>query len=252
VPGTWRSVEGPAGQLRVYESPASPAASTVVLLCHDLPREQGGASDLGRAYPPLADRLSEECGCRVVAGMLRGAGGSAGDFSAQGWLDDLASLVDAEAGPAGEAWLVGFGLGGALALRTATSDARVRGVVSVAAPADFAGWVSNLDRFLSACRRSGVIRTASFPKDPGAWAAELVGLSPLEAAARLRATPLLVVHGSNDAEVPTAAARAIADAAEEGEKGASVDLRIVSSAGHLLMADPRVFATLVGWIERHR
>lgn len=252
MPGTWRNVEGPAGLLRVYAAPASPAASTVVLLCHDLPREPGGATDLGRAYPPLADRLAEECGCRVVAGMLRGAGGSGGDFSAGGWLEDLACLVDAEAGAGGEAWLAGFGLGGALALRAATTEPRVLGVVSVAAPADFAGWVSNVDRFVSGCRRSGVIRTAEFPKDPEEWAAELVALSPLEAASRLGAKPLLVVHGSNDAEVPTAAARAIADAAEEGSPRGSVDLRIVPAAGHLLMADPRVFATLVGWIERHR
>jgi pimeloyl-ACP methyl ester carboxylesterase len=246
VPGAWRGLDGSVA-LRVYAAPGSPVSGTVVLLCHDLAREPGSAEDVGRAFAPLADRLAEECGCRAVAPMLRGAGGSQGDFSANGWLDDLALVVEEEAS-GGDVWLVGFGLGGALALRTATRNGRVRGVVSVAAPADFAGWVSPAESLVRACRRSGVIRTAAFPEDAEAWAAELVALAPLDAAAKLGGKPLLVVHGSNDAEVPTAAARAIADAAGDGP----VDLRIVPFAGHFLVADPRVFATLVGWIERHR
>lgn len=247
MPGIWRSVDGSEGTLRVF-SAGTPASFPMILLCHDLPREPGGAADAGRAYPPFAERLAEECGSRVVAAMLRGTGGSDGDFSANGWLEDLAVVAEEEAGPTGDVWLVGFGLGGALALRSAARDDRVRGVVSVAAPADLAGWVSNIDRLLAVCRRGGVIHSESFPKDPQAWAEELVALAPLDAAAHLGTKPLLVVHGSNDASVPTAAARAIADAAGEGP----VDLRVVPAAGHLLMADPRVFATLVGWIERHR
>lgn len=243
----WRRVEGPAGTLRVYDAPAAPSARVVVLICHHLPRDRGGADDMARAYPPLADRLAEECGCRVLVTMLRGAGGSDGDFSAGGWLDDLARAIEGEISRRAQPWLVGFGLGGAVALRAAASDERVRGVVSVAAPADFAGWVSNRERLLEECRRSGVIQGAEFPPDPQAWAEELLALAPLDAAAHVEGRPLLVVHGSDDAEVPTAAARGIADAVP----GGAADLRIIPAAGHHLAADPRAFATLVGWIERH-
>lgn len=243
----WRRVEGSAGSLRVYDAPAAPSARVAVLLCHHLPRDPGGAGDVARAYPPLADRLAEECGTRVLVTMLRGAGGSEGDFSAGGWLDDVARVVDAEIARRVQPWLVGFGLGGAVALRAAARDERVRGVVSVAAPADFAGWVSNRDRLLEECRRSGVISSGKFPGDPEEWAEELLALAPLDAAAHVGNRPLLVVHGSNDAEVPTAAARGIADAVPAG----GADLRIIPAAGHHLAADPRAFATLVGWIERH-
>jgi pimeloyl-ACP methyl ester carboxylesterase len=227
--------------------PVDPAGSAVVL-CHELPRDPDRATDAGRGYPALADRLSEECGCRVVVPMFRGTSGSAGDFSANGWLADLFTVADAEVGPGGTLWLIGFGFGGAIALRSAANDPRVSGVASIAGPADLTAWTSNREKVLERCRRSGVVSTAGFPPDLDAWVAEIVALAPLDAASRLGLRPLLVVHGSEDAEVPVAAARAVSDAATNGP----VDLRIVPAAGHWLRADPRVVATLVGWIERHR
>lgn len=253
--GPWHVVKGPAGSLRVYSVshrpaglPAAPPASNgepVLMLCHELPRYAAGATDAGRAYPVLADRLADACGLRVVAGMLRGAAGSEGDFSARGWLEDASTVAREEVGDDQALWLVGFGLGAAIALRTAIADDRVRGVALIAGPADLTAWVANRARVLERCRRSGVISTSGFPTDAEAWAAEIVELSPLDAAANLGERALLVVHGSEDAEVPAAAARALADAAS-----GPVDLRIVPGAGHWLRADPRVVATLAGWLER--
>jgi hypothetical protein len=60
-----------------------------VVLCHDLPRSTGSASDVAQTYPALADRLTRETGQRSSRGRCAGAGASDGDFSAQGWLDDL-------------------------------------------------------------------------------------------------------------------------------------------------------------------
>jgi pimeloyl-ACP methyl ester carboxylesterase len=252
VPGHWRVIGGEAGVVRVYATPAGSAASPggVLVLCHELPREPDPGTDAGQGYPPLADRLSEECAGRVVVPMLRGTSGSGGDFTANGWLEDLAAVKGEEAGSDGDGhlWLIGFGFGGAVALRGAVEDPRVRGVASIAGPADLTAWVANREKVIDRCRRSGVISTPGFPADPDAWAEEIVALAPLDAAARLGGRPLLVIHGSDDAEVPVAAARAIADAATVGP----VDLRIVPAAGHWLRADPRVVATLVGWIERHR
>ncbi len=124
----------------------------------------------------------------------------------------------------------------------------MRGVASLAGPADLAAWVADPAAVLGRCRRSGVIRPDGFPADEAAWAAELAELQPLDAAAHLGDRPLLVVHGADDNEVPTAAARAVADAVGDG----TVDLRIVPGAGHWLRADPRVVATLIGWLERQR
>lgn len=249
--GPWRLLDGPAGVLRTYATATPPGLEPgpTALVCHELPREPDAATGAGRTYPGLADRLAHESGFQVVVGMLRGAGGSEGDFSAAGWLEDLRFLVDELVGPDGSIWLVGFGLGGALVLRMAAGDPRVAGVAALAAPADLTAWVADRSAVLARCRHSGAIRTQGFPEDEAAWAADLVALRPLDAAGKLVGRPLLVVHGSADDEVPAAAARALADAAAPT---GPVDLRIVPGAGHWLRADPRVVATLVGWMARQR
>ena len=52
--------------------------------------------------------------------------------------------------------------GGALALCAAADDDRIRGVATLAAPAEFDAWASDARAFLSHCRRVGVIREAGF------------------------------------------------------------------------------------------
>src|SRR5580698_4555280 len=124
MPGPFRLLPGPAGDLWAYATaslPGSPETGTVVL-CHDLPRAKSSAHDVALTYPALADRLARETGWRVVTGSLRGAGDSAGDFSAQGWLDDLGTLMQAEAPNDAPRWLIGFGFGGVLALHLAAMN----------------------------------------------------------------------------------------------------------------------------------
>lgn len=248
--GPWGLVDGPAGVLRTYATPTPPGAPDghLLLLCHELPRGRGSAADTGRTFPALADRLGHETGFRVVVGMLRGAGGSEGNFSAAGWLEDLACLVDQQVGAGGRLWLAGFDLGGALALRLAADDGRVAGVASLGAPADLGPWAADPAAAVARCRASGAIRTSGFPADEAAWAAELVSLRPLDAAAGLCGRPLLLLHGTGDDEVPVSAAPALAEAASSG----ATELRLVPGAGHWLRADPRVVATLAGWMERQR
>ncbi|MGP8059114.1 MAG: alpha/beta hydrolase [Acidimicrobiales bacterium] len=244
----WRILEGPAGQLRSYVTEAPQGAPPVVLvLCHELPRWRTGAEVAGRLYPMLADRLCVECGLRVTVGTLRGVGGSEGDFSASGWLDDLRFLVDNEVGADGRVLVAGFGLGGALALRLAVEEPRVCGVATFAAAADLGPWAADPQGLVASCRAVGVLSTPGFPADPAAWAAELVALDPMAAAAGLGDRPLLVVHGSDDPDVAVGAATELAAAAS-----GPVDQRIIPGAGHWLQADPRVVATLIGWTERQR
>ncbi len=101
------------------------------------------------------------------------------------------------------------------------------------------------EAFLARCRRTGVIKTPGFPPRVEAWAKELSVLHPAEDAALLKGRPLLLVHGSDDPDVPLAGARALADAAT----GPS-ELHVVLGGGHWLRADPRALALLVGWLER--
>jgi putative redox protein len=215
------------------------------VLCHDLPRPKGSAADVALTYPALADRLTRESGWRVVTAALRGAGESAGDFSALGWLDDLRFLAESEIPEDSPRLVIGFGFGGVLALHLAAGDDRVAGVASLGAPSDLGPLARDAEELVARCRQNGLITTPGFPASVEAWAKELSVLHPAEDAALLRGRPLLMVHGSDDPDVSVADARSLADVAT----GPS-ELHVVLGAGHWLRADPRVIAILVGWLER--
>jgi pimeloyl-ACP methyl ester carboxylesterase len=249
VSGPFRLLHGQAGDLWSYATVTPPGApvSGHVVLCHDLPRSPGSAKDVAQTYPALADRLTRETGQRAVTGILRGAGASDGDFSAQGWLDDLRLVIDAEVTGDARRWLVGFGFGGVLALHLAVDDERVAGVACLGTPADLGALTRDPEQLVDRCVRTGVIRTAGYPPAPDTWAGEISSLRPKEDAEQLKGRPLLVVHGADDPDISVDDARELSGAAT----GPS-DLRVVFGAGHWLRADPRVIAILVGWLERRR
>jgi len=250
VAQTWDHIEGPAGALKVHAvaSPgASPAPAGALVVVHNFPVTPASADTTGRSLPALADRIAAESGWPVLCGCLRGVGGSAGDFSLAGWLEDLQVLVDT-AGAEGRrdgVWVVGFGTTGALALCLAAQDERVRGVATLGSPSSFDDWAQDLPGMVAFARSAGVITSAGFPTDIAAWGSAFSTLRPAEAAASMRSRPLLIVHGAEDEAVPVSDARTLAEAA-----GPGAELRILPGAGHRLRADPRAVALLVGWLER--
>lgn len=218
-----------------------------LVLCHGFPAGARGAASSAESYPDLADRLAAEAGWVVLTFNFRGTGDSEGEFSLGGWLADLRvaidHLIDAE-GVDG-VWLAGFSTGGALAICAAAEDERVAGVATMAAPADFDGWADDPERFLAYAREVGVIRSSSFPPDFEAWARELRETRASSAIGKIPPRPLLLVHGSEDDTVPVLDARQLADAAD-----GTVELRVLTGAGHRLRHDPRAIAVLLGWLDR--
>jgi putative redox protein len=176
---------------------------------------------------------------------LRGAGDSAGDFSALGWLEDVAFVAEHEIPESSARIMVGFGFGGVLALHLAARDERIGAVACLGTPSSLAPLTKDPRALVERCTRAGVITTPGFPASEEAWAKELTVLHPVEDAVQLKGRPLLVIDGSDDPDVPVADARALAEAAT----GPS-ELHVVYGAGHWLRADPRVVAILVGWLER--
>ncbi len=198
----------------------------------DLPGAGGPARPGSRAgaWPPAS---------------LRGAGESEGDFSALGWLDDLGCLAAAEIPESAPRLVVGSASAACWRCTWPPTDERVAGVACLGTPADLGPLAVDPERLLERCRQTGVVSSPSFPASVDAWAKELTVLHPVEDAALLKGRPLLMVHGSDDPDVPLSDARALADAAT----GPS-ELHTVLGAGHWLRADPRVIAILAGWLER--
>lgn len=245
--GTFRS-----GSLTLHRYLATPSGVSEslpgVILCHGFPIGPLDARQAGVTFPQLMDRIANDLGWAAMTFTFRGCGSSEGDFSMQGWVDDLRAAVDhlvETVSPQG-VWLVGTNTGAALSLCVAADDPRVRGCALLGPRADFDDWASQPRRFLEHAREIGAIRTPGFPKNFDEWSRELRRFRPVDAASRFAPRPLLVMHGEEDESVPVADARVLAQA------HGSAELRVVAGAGHRLRHDPRAVAVLIGWLDRQR
>lgn len=245
--GTFRS--GSLNLKRYLAVPAHHEGSLPgVILCHGFPIGPLDARQSGVTFPELMDRVANEMGWAALTFSFRGCGSSEGDFSMQGWVDDLRAAIDhleSEVNPNG-IWLVGTNTGGALALCVAADDPRVKGCALMGARADFDDWASQPRRFLEHAKEIGAIRTPGFPKNFDEWSRELRRFRPVEAARRVASRPLLVMHGEDDESVPVADSRVLSEAHGNAE------LRVIAGAGHRLRHDPRAIAVLLGWLDRQR
>ena len=70
---------------------AAKGYTTGLILCHGFPTQSAGDHDIAKSYYDLADLISEQLGWTVFAITLRGCGSSKGNFSLQGWLNDIIS-----------------------------------------------------------------------------------------------------------------------------------------------------------------
>lgn len=219
-----------------------------VILCHGFPIGPLDARRSGITFPQLMDRVANDLGFIAMTFTFRGCGRSQGDFSLQGWVDDLRAAIDhlhTEADLAG-CWLVGTNTGGSIAVCVAADDPRVLGCALLSARADFDDWAAHPRRFLEHAREIGAIQQPRFPSSFDEWSREFRRFRPVDSARRFAPRPLLVMHGDDDESVPTTDARQLAHA------HGGAELRIVSGAGHRLRHDPRAIAMLLGWLERQR
>ena len=74
--------------------PAGTASAPALVLSHDFPIPPRGSLASGLTFPELADRIARDIGWIVLTFNFRGTGGSAGDFSIGGWLEDQRGAVD--------------------------------------------------------------------------------------------------------------------------------------------------------------
>ncbi len=217
-------------------------------MCHGFPLGPLDARQSASTFPELTDRIASELGWAAMTFTFRGCGTSEGDFSLQGWVDDLRRAIDVvvEQTDPVVVWLVGTNTGGSIALCVAMDDPRVRGAAVLGARSGFEDWADQPRRLLEHARELGAVRTPRFPASVDDWGKEFGRYRPLEAARRFAPRALLVMHGDDDEAVPTSEARLIAQA------HGSAELRIIAGAGHRLRHDPRAVAILLGWLDRQR
>src|SRR5688572_5271788 len=64
-----------------------------VILCHGFPIASLDARRAAGTFPELMDRTAHELRCLAMTFNFRGCGESEGDFSLQGWVDDLRNAI---------------------------------------------------------------------------------------------------------------------------------------------------------------
>lgn len=239
-------VEGPSGRIETYLAlpEKSSGIEPLLLLCHGLPLNRNGGRVASLQLPELGERLAAESGWAVGGASLRGVGDSPGTFSAGGWKEDLKIVIDTLIGDRSTVVLTGFGIGGALALRVAVEDDRVRGVAASATASDLITWCGEPNEFARACVRAGVVGNEPLG-DPASLVADVIALDPIGAVGLFVPKRLMLIYGSDDPIVPERSSKDLLDAAQ-----GRAELRVIQGAGHWLRADPRMFATLLGWLDR--
>lgn len=233
--------------LRIATSNARPVTDHLLVLVHGLPRAMGMGRQAAGLLPELAEHLATESGWIVATGTLSGVGGSTGTFSATQWRADLSEILNRVEEGDRRISLAGFGFGGALALVAAAGDERVRGVATFAAPAHLEHWCSSAQEFHRAVQIAGVVGDENDLLAPDELRNDVLAMDPLGSIAMIPPRRLLIGHGSDDIEIPVGDARDLVASAE-----GRAELRIIQGAGHQLRADPRMVATLLGWLDRHR
>ena len=157
-----------------------------VIMLHSFPFGPIDARHSASSFPELMDRLANELGFAAMCFTFRGCGESPGDFSLQGWVDDLRAAIDhmiSETNPTG-LWLIGSNTGGSLAMCVGADDPRIKGCALLGPRADFDDWAAQPRKFLDHCRSVGSVQTPQFPKDFDEWTRELRRFRPVPAAQR--------------------------------------------------------------------
>ncbi|MHB8513244.1 MAG: alpha/beta hydrolase [Actinomycetota bacterium] len=218
----------------------------LAILCHGLP-VAGPRDPSDPGYAGFARTIAAE-GIATFWFDFRGTRGSPGDFSMQGWVDDLHAALDAldrlEREPLRKV-LVGSSAGGAICIAAGAERSDVEAIATLAAPATWGLVEESPDALIARFKNGGMIREPSFPRDPQAWWGEWKTYEAEQYVSRVSPKPLLIVHGESDDVVPYLHAERLYAKAR-----APKELARIPNAGHQLRKDSRAVECLIDWLQR--
>jgi len=209
--------------LRGWFIPAHQAKGTVIF-CHG----HAGSMDPDLKYAPWF----HSSGFNVLMFDFRGHGRSEGDKISMGYFErfDLLGAVDYLRGRGiDNIGVLGFSMGGAVAITTAAMEPSIK---AVACDGAFAHLLEVLVRGIGVVNPA--LRPIGFIAGPlallfaslrlGAW---LPSADPIRWVAKISPRPILIIHGERDVFISTQAIKALYQAAGEPK-----ELWIVPNAGH--------------------
>ncbi len=205
-------------------------------------------SDTDLFHRELVERISNQSGWTVLSILCSGVDGSSGRFSPKAWCDDTEAAVQylVSNGQARSVLLAGYDLACAICLYVAARSEVVRGVATISPIVDLGEYVANPRLVLDRARAVGV-KVPSKPAELDSWSREFEDLDPAKSAELMGSKQWLVVHGRDDDVVTDAQLKEFLSVS-----GVTAEAHSLTAGDHQLVADPRMMAILLGWMERIR
>jgi alpha-beta hydrolase superfamily lysophospholipase len=216
-----------------------------ILLLHGIPSTAPSDPE-DEGYPGLARQLAA-AGFSAAWLNMRAAKGQPGFFSIEGWVHDATAAMTAVAESEFRRLpliIAGSSAGGAVAAEVARREPVVDGLILLAAPAEWVSFAAHPEAGVERITQDA--RMAVAPEvhtDPSAWGAEFRQIATEEAIGGVR-SPILILHGDEDAVVPPEHAATLYALAPQAE------LHMISGAGHQLRRDPGAVQLVLDWLDR--
>jgi dienelactone hydrolase len=251
-----------AGTLTIPRARSNGKAPAIITITGSGPEdrdEQSGAILGYRPFRELADTLGRR-GIAVLRLDDRGVGGSdlgpmtvtSADFAddIRAGIAYLRSRPEIDGSRVG---IVGHSEGGIIAPMVATTDPAVRAIVLMAGTASPGRAISmeqnryaidSVAHLRGAARDSALARAGRSLDSAaarGGWLGFFLTYDPLSTARRVK-TPVLIVQGETDRQVPPSEAKLLADAFRTAGNG-DVSVRMYPATNHLFLADSNGAAT---------
>ncbi|MGQ9694379.1 MAG: alpha/beta hydrolase [Thermodesulfobacteriota bacterium] len=234
------------GELFIPEKITKPYPGLII--CHGLPGKVRSPDDKG--YPYLAAYFCQE-GFFVLIFNFRGTGLSEGNFDILGWARDLERALEfitshPEVNPRC-ILLMGFSAGAAVSIYVAAQHKEIKGIISCAAPAEFAELKTEKGRkdFLTYAQEVGLIKESKYPPALADWVNGFMVITPSSWVNLIPPRPLLIIHAEDDEVIEVSHAQELYKQVQ-----GQADFLILPQAGHRLRLHEAAMREALLWAKK--
>ena len=208
-----------------------------LVICHGLPYEPGSVVE--KSYYELAKFFSKHIPALIFD--FSGTGLSEGKFSLLNWVDDLISITEQFE----KILLLGYSMGGAVAVRAACELDNIEKIAVVASPCCLDMFNEEVLRAIyENARAKNILKgVGSYNEFVKSFVEEFGEIAPINWIGKINA-PKLIVHGTEDAIVPFKHGERLFEEAKEPK----VFVRVIGG-DHFLRQREDVSKAILDWFE---
>ena len=209
-----------------------------LVICHGLPYEPGSVVEKG--YSELARYFSRK-GIPTLIFDFSGTGLSDGFFSLKSWVEDVVAVSE----EFDEVYILGYSMGGSVAIRAAVEIENLRKLVIAASPCCAEMFSENVLKLIyENARLKNLLRgIGSFENFKSTFIKEFSEIEPKKWIEDVKVKKL-IVHGRKDEIVPFESGETLYEIAQEPKSFAEV-----VEGDHFLRQNERVTTLIADWLQ---